>query len=254
MSGHKPIELKDIVGYTDENSNNLTTITDNASLAEWNEKLQVVKAGGYNDVLSTKYNFQPLCLPNKSVRMPGWFKPIPPISYQTSIDILITRIPNPPPPPPPQIVKKVLVHNESLERKSANFLEGIYDESDMLDTSLRTARKKMRSIKSTVLKSKDETSYAVDTVQKAKARDFKHIFNPPIRKKPLYDVVDIVVDVDDPEYDDNATLKHCESISALGRYSRQSRSYLCKCDSCGCLVYTLRGKSQIHRTHVQKNR
>lgn len=234
MSGHKPIELKDIVGYTDENSNNVTTITDNATLEEWNDKLEVVKAGGYNDVVSTKYNFQPLCLPNKSVRMPGWFKPIPPISYQTSIDILITRIPNPPPPPPPQIIKKVLVHTESLEQKSKNFLDGIYDESDMLDTSLRTARKKIRSIKSTVLKSKDETSYANDTVKKAKARDFKHIFNPPVRKKPLYDVVDITITHDGDDIhddDDNATLKHCESMSALGRYSRlshQSRSYLCK--------------------------
>lgn len=234
MSGHKPIELKDIVGYTDEtsncnNNNNVTTITDNASLAEWNEKLQVVKAGGYNDVVSQKYNFQPLCLPNKSVRMPGWFKPIPPITYQTSIDILITKIPNPPPPPPPHIVKKLLVHNESLELKSQNFLEGIYDNSEMLDTSLRTARKKMRSIKSTVIKSKDTTNYAVDTVQKAKARDFKHIFTPPIRKKPLYDIVDIVTEDIDGDDDDNATLKHCESMSALGRYSRpQSRTYLCK--------------------------
>lgn len=69
------------------------------------------------------------------------------------------------------------------------------------DTSLRNAKQKIRSIKNTVLKSKDSTNYAQDTVQKAKARDFLHIFTPPVKKRPIYEIVEEPVNIFELEGD-----------------------------------------------------
>ena len=202
---HKPIELKDIVGYQesirqaaggDQNPSgsggqqNVYNISDSASLAQWNSRLyniQMGRGGAAGD--GSDEPPQPP-MPPHSVRMPGFFQPLPRISYETSIEILIVKAPPPPPPPPITLIPRVVVLNDALELKSQNFLEGIY-ETDSFDTSLRTAKRKIKSIKSTVLKSKDSTKYAVDTVKKATARDFLHIFTPPIKqKRPIYEIVE----------------------------------------------------------------
>lgn len=117
---------------------------------------------------------------------------IPPhlITYETSFEINVRKIPPPPPPPPPRFVKKLLVHTESLERKTRAFLTGNY-EVGPVDSSIRTARQKIRSLKSTILKSDDEVKHAEDTITKAQSGDFLHIFNPPIVEKPLYEFIEI---------------------------------------------------------------
>lgn len=203
---HKPIELNDIVGYQESirqaaggeqnpsgsgGQQTVYNITDSASLAQWNNRLyniQMGRGGGAGGDGSDEPPQPPM--PPHSVRMPGFFQPLPRISYETSIEILIVKAAPPPPPPPITLIPRVVVLNDALEMKSQNFLEGIY-ETDSFDTSLRTAKRKIKSIKSTVLKSKDSTKYAVDTVKKATARDFLHIFTPPIKqKRPIYEIVE----------------------------------------------------------------
>lgn len=117
---------------------------------------------------------------------------IPPhlITYETSFEIHIRKIPFPLPPPQPKFIKKLLVHTESLERKTRAFLSGNY-ELGPTDSSIRTARQKIRSLKSTILKSDDEVKHAEDTITKAQSGDFLHIFNPPIIEKPLYEFIEI---------------------------------------------------------------
>lgn len=162
-------------------------ITDEASLSQWNNLVDAIRSGGMDG-----FGPPPPPLPPHKIPMPGFFTPLPRIAYEISLEVLVVRIPPPPPPPPPPpMVKKVLVHTESLERKTQAFLEGYFD-SRGLDTSLRTAKQKIRSIKTTVLKSDDTIKYAEDTVHKAKARDFLHIFTPPIRpKRPVYELIDV---------------------------------------------------------------
>lgn len=145
-------------------------------------------------VVST-YNFggrqdqprgQPPTPPNVNIFL------VPPhlITYETSIEINILKIPAPLPPQPPKFVKKLLVHTESLERKTRAFLTGNFEVGNT-DSSLRTARQKIRSLKSTILKSDDEVKHAEDTITKAQSGDFLHIFNPPIIEKPLYEFIEI---------------------------------------------------------------
>lgn len=209
------IELANIPGYNEsmydsdsvqqtskqrDEHQSITNITDSASLTQWNNRLADIafRNGGERSAQGPP----PPPLPPHFVRMPGFFQPLPLISYETTVEILIikARPPSPPPRPPPPI-KRVLVHNESLEQKSQNFLEGIYDVSTS-DTSLRNAKQKIRNIKTAVLKSADSTNYAQDTVKKAKARDFVHIFNPPIRKKrPIFEIVEEPVNICEIEGD-----------------------------------------------------
>ncbi|KRF85677.1 uncharacterized protein Dvir_GJ19688, isoform B [Drosophila virilis] len=200
---HTPIELQDIFGYsepivdsdtTQTNSkqrqelSSFTNITDSASLAQWNNDLANIASNNGGE--RSAHGPPPPPIPPHFVRMPGFFQPLPLISYETTIEILILKSrPPSPPPPPPRTVKRVLVHTESLEQKTQNFLEGIYDVSTA-DTSLRNAKQKIRNIKNAVLKSTDSTNYAQDTVKKAKARDFVHIFNPPIKRKPIYEIIE----------------------------------------------------------------
>ncbi|XP_073813115.1 obscurin isoform X2 [Musca autumnalis] len=201
---HKTIELTDIAGYQESlrqtaggegsssgaggsGAGNVYTIRDSASLAQWNSRLASIQQSrdGFSD--GSEPPLPPL--PPHYVRMPGFFQPLPRIAYETSIEILLVKS-VPLPPPPITLIPRVVVHNEALEMKSANFLEGIYV-SDDFDNSLRNAKKKVRSIKSTVMRSKDSTKYAVDTVNKASSRDFIHIFTPPIKhKRPIYEIVE----------------------------------------------------------------
>lgn len=209
------IELANIPGYNESiydsdsvqqtskqrgEHQSFTNITDSASLTQWNNQLADIafRNGGERSAQGPP----PPPIPPHFVRMPGFFQPLPLISYETTVEILIikARPPSPPPRPPPPI-KRVLVHTESLEQKSQNFLEGIYDVSTS-DTSLRNAKQKIRNIKTAVLKSADSTNYAQDTVKKAKARDFVHIFNPPIRKKrPIFEIVEEPVNICEIEGD-----------------------------------------------------
>jgi len=213
VTKHKPIELKDIVGYSESLRDGDTAppggsqgqgrqqgytanITDHASLTIWNNRLANIAGdrGGNNQHLQQSGPPPPPIPPNFT-RMPGFFQPLPLIAYETTIEILIVKArPPSPPPPPPLTIKRVLVHTESLEQKTQNFFEGIYDAASS-DTSLRNAKQKIRSIKNTVLKSKDSTNYAQDTVQKAKARDFLHIFTPPVKKRPIYEIVEEPVNI-----------------------------------------------------------
>lgn len=206
---HKPIELTHIVGYNESMQDsdrvtdgsqsrpgfaNYTNITDSASLTQWNNELANIRySNGGNR--SAQDAPPPPPIPPHFVRMPGFFQPLPLIAYETTIEILIVKTRPPSPPPRMPTIKRVLIHNESLEQKTQNFLEGIYDVSTT-DTSLRNAKQKIRNIKNTVLKSTDTTNYAQDTVQKAKARDFIHIFTPPIKKKrPIYEIVEEPVNI-----------------------------------------------------------
>lgn len=199
---------------------NITNITDEDSLMLWNSKISdMIEQSGR---VETPYR-----APQNLFRMPGFFQPLPKIKYETTFEILLVKTNYPPPPPPPIIDKKVVVDTEILERKSRDFIEGIgvFTDSLGLDNSLRTARKKMRSIKTTVLKSTETTNYAEDTVQKAKARDFLHIFTPPMSKKPVYDLIDVPVIIEPEDslagdFREHSTLTSRDpSVCAMDEYS-----------------------------------
>ncbi|XP_069964240.1 obscurin isoform X3 [Bactrocera oleae] len=220
IASSKKITLSDIPFYTesskfiinttaasDENNSkstnmNVTNIKDTASLQQWSNTLTNLislpyQGGGTSNL--------PPPLPPNFHRMPGFFEPLPRISYETSIELLIVKARPPSPPPLPQSIKKLIVHNESLEQKSENFLKGIYD-SQSFDTSIHTAKQKLRFIKSAVIKSTDSTKYAEDTVKKAKARDFLHIFTPPLKtKRPIYEIVEV-------PYTNDQSQEHIENI------------------------------------------
>ncbi|KAJ6641273.1 Obscurin, partial [Pseudolycoriella hygida] len=118
---------------------------------------------------------------------------IPPhlVAYETSFEIHIRKIPFPSPPPPPRYVKKLLVHTESLERKTRAFLSGNFDFSDT-DKSLRTARQKIRSLKTTFITADDDAKHAEDTIEKAKSGNFLHIYNPHLGvEKPQYEFIEV---------------------------------------------------------------
>lgn len=122
--------------------------------------------------------------------LPDFLVPPHLITYETSIEINLRKIPPPQPPPPPKFIKKMLVHTESLERRTRAFLTGNF-EVGTTDSSLRTARQKIRSLKSTILKSDDEVKHAEDTITKAQSGDFINIFAPPIVEPPLYEFIEV---------------------------------------------------------------
>lgn len=118
---------------------------------------------------------------------------IPPqlITYETSLEISVRRVRAASPPPPPRFVKKLLVNNEQLERKTRAFLSDSFD-SMSADSALRNARQKIRSAKMSFLCTDDDVRHAEDTVHKAKARDFLNIYNPRLGpEKPLYEFVEV---------------------------------------------------------------
>lgn len=125
-----------------------------------------------------------------SSNLPDFLVPPHLITYETSIEINFIKIPPPLPPPPPKYVKKMLVHTESLERRTRAFLSGNF-EVGTTDSSLRTARQKIRSLKSTILKSDDEVKHAEDTIHKAQSGEFLNIFAPPIVEQPLYEFIEV---------------------------------------------------------------
>lgn len=122
--------------------------------------------------------------------LPDFLVPPHLITYETSIEINFRKIPPPQPPPPPKFIKKMLVHTESLERRTRAFLTGNF-EVGTTDSALRTARQKIRSLKSTILKSDDEVKHAEDTIHKAQSGDFLNIFAPPIVEQPLYEFIEV---------------------------------------------------------------
>lgn len=118
---------------------------------------------------------------------------IPPqlITYETTLEINVRRIRAASPPPPPRFVKKLLVHNEQLERKTRAFLSDSFD-AKSAESALRHARQKIRSAKMSFLSTDDDVRHAEDTVHKAKARDFLNIYNPRLGPdKPLYEFVEV---------------------------------------------------------------
>lgn len=100
------------------------------------------------------------------------------------------RFRNASPPPPPRFVKKLLVHNEQLERKTRSLLTDSFDMS--ADAALRQVRQKIRNAKSAIMCADDDVRHVEDTVHKAHARDFLNIYNPRLGpNKPLYEFVEV---------------------------------------------------------------
>lgn len=117
------------------------------------------------------------------------------------------------PPPPPKFVKKLLVHTESLERKTRSILNDSFDMS--ADSALRHARQKIRSAKSSFMSTDDDVRHATDTVHKAKARDFLNIYNPRLGpEKPLYEFVEVRDDGECAESSRAAITKQSSSSSS----------------------------------------
>lgn len=125
------------------------------------------------------------------------FNPPPALVYHTTFEVSLHKEPLPPPPVPPIITHKVVVHNESLEQRTEEFLRG-HCEFDAINYSLSSAQSKIKNIKSTFGKSNQETDLAEDTVRKAKSGEFQSIVHPPVpladlHPKPRpYEVVEIV--------------------------------------------------------------
>lgn len=129
---------------------------------------------------------------------------IPPhlVTYETSFEIHIRKIPFPSPPPPPRYIKKLLVHTESLERKTRAFLSGSFELGDT-DKALRAARQKIRSLKTTFITADDDAKHAEDTIVKAKAGNFLHIYNPHLGvEKPQYEFIEVPSEEECSEHPD----------------------------------------------------
>lgn len=127
------------------------------------------------------------------------FNPPPALVYHTTFEVSLHKEPLPPPPVPPKITHKVVVHNESLEQRTEEFLRGeSHSEFDAINYSLVSAQSKIKNIKSTFGKSKQETDLVDDTVRKVKSGEFTAIVHPtvpihdPMPKQKPYEVIEIV--------------------------------------------------------------
>lgn len=211
-------QMADNVNTASDHNTTVYNIKDQHSLNVWRSKLLELSSSNSRHVSHGNYDPPPPPpLPPHFHRMPGFFQPLPVISYETSFEVLIVKARPRSPSPPPSTLKRVHVFNEALELKSKNFLEGIYD-SASCETSLRNAKQKMRAIKTTVLKSKDNTKYTKDTVQKAEARDFVHILPPLVAmKRPIYEIVEVPCSPENAEYDASqlAYMERYQSTSNL---------------------------------------
>lgn len=172
----------------------------------------------------------------KHSNLPDFLIPAQLITYQTSLEINVRRIRAASPPPPPKFVKKLLVNNEQLERKTRAFLSDTFDMS--ADSALRHARQKIRSAKSAFMSTDDDVKHATDTVDKAKARDFLNIYNPRLGpEKPLYEFVEVPsgecaaeskTGIPQPKYtaqqsEDGKTMSEYTSSRYSARSSRKSK-------------------------------
>lgn len=121
------------------------------------------------------------------------FNPPPPLVYHTTFELSLHKEPLPPPPVPPIISHKIVVHTESLEQKTEDFLRGKV-ELDAINYSLESAQSKIKDIKSTFGKSKKESEQVEDTVRKAKSGEFEKISHPVFDtpRPKVFDVVEIV--------------------------------------------------------------
>lgn len=123
--------------------------------------------------------------------LPDFLVPQHLITYETTLEVNIQKIPFPDPPPSPKFIKKFVVHTENLERRTRAFLTSNFN-MEPPEKSLRSARQKIRSLKSTFLRSNDEVKHATDTVQKAKSGDFLNIYNPYLgAEKPQYEFIEV---------------------------------------------------------------
>lgn len=156
----------------------------------------------------------------RSINLPGFMVPSHLITYETSIEINFRKIPPPQPPPPPKFIKKLMLHTESLERRTRAFLTGNF-EVGTTDSSLRTARQKIRSLKSTILKSDDEVKHAEDTIHKAQSGDFLNIFAPPIVEQPLYEFIEVPAHRSEDELSENLDRRSERSQSSVQQQQQQ---------------------------------
>lgn len=123
--------------------------------------------------------------------LPDFLVPPHLITYQTTFEISIRKIPFPEPPTPPKYLKKLVAQTDSLEKRTRDFLSTRFTSSSTSD-ALKTARQKMRSLKSMIMLSDDEVRHAEDTIVKAKSGDFQRIYNPYLgAEKPQYEFVEL---------------------------------------------------------------
>lgn len=186
MPSEKPQNIYSNANNTNRNENmNATSTPDNqVALGQSpHHRLQTISLFNFGDRAGAPG--QPP-VPN----LPDFLVPPHLITYETSIEINFRKIPPPQLPPQPKFIKKMLVHTESLERRTRAFLSGNF-EFGTTDSSLRTARQKIRSLKSTILRSDDEVKHAEDTINKAQSGNFLNIFAPPIVEPPLYEFIEV---------------------------------------------------------------
>lgn len=160
--------------------------------------------------------------------LPDFLLPPHLVTYETSFEIHIRKIPFPDPPPPPRYIKKLLVHTESLERKTRAFLTGSFEFGNT-DKAIRTARQKIRSLKSTFITADDDARHAEDTIEKAKSGNFLHIFNPHLGvEKPQYEFIEVPSEEECSEHPDRRSERGISELSQdmaenySSRYSSRS--------------------------------
>lgn len=107
------------------------------------------------------------------VKLPTFFDPPPPIQYEATLEIQIKKKKR----KPPKIIRKLVPASNDLERRSQLLLQGDYP-CEKIDFSAASAHRKIRNIKQTFDKSVDSLKYTEDTVEKAKAKNFKNILTP----------------------------------------------------------------------------
>lgn len=122
--------------------------------------------------------------PNKPsfIKFPTFFDPLPPIKYEATLEIQIKKKRK----KPPKIIRKLVPASNDLERRSQLFLQGDFP-CEKVDFSAASAHRKIRNIKHTFDKSVDNLKFTEDTVEKAKAKNFKSILTPaavlPVKSK-----------------------------------------------------------------------
>lgn len=107
------------------------------------------------------------------VKLPTFFDPPPPIQYVATLEIQIKKKKR----KPPKIIRKLVPASNDLERRSQLLLQGDYP-CEKIDFSAASAHRKIRNIKHTFDKSDDNLKFTEDTVEKAKAKNFKNILTP----------------------------------------------------------------------------
>lgn len=177
-------------------------------------------------------------LPPRS-NLPDFLVPPHLITYQTTFEISVRKIPFPDPPTPPKYMKKLVAPTETLEKRTRDFLSARFTSTSTGD-ALKTARQKMRSLKSMIMLSDDEVRHAEDTIVKAKHGDFQRIYNPYLgAEKPQYEFIELPSEGECSEDTERGTSEQQGQTTMAEQYSSKYSSRSRRTEGIYIYIYDL---------------